>query len=238
MIYKLGKRPAKFDSRNIRLRDVLRSDMPTMPDEHDFDDSHPGIPTPMFCNDQLGCCVMSGRGHATLRFEDLEQNIIIPISEDDVRVEYFAETGGGDDGLCLLDSLKEWRKKGWVAANKRYLIEGFAEIDWQNAEEVREAIYSDTGVMLGVQLPSDAMAQFEAGQPWAVSGATGEPLGLHCVYCPAYNPTGPVVVTWGRKQQATWEWFNANCDEAYAVIDAPDKVDAVRLRRKLEAVTA
>jgi hypothetical protein len=29
-----------------------------------------------------------------------------------------------------------------------------------------------------------------------------------------------VCVTWGRKQQMTWAWFDRYCDEAYAIFDA------------------
>src|SRR3546814_8002044 len=40
------------------------------------------------------------------------------ISEHDVLREYFNESGGVDSGLVVLDSLKEWRSKGWLAAKR------------------------------------------------------------------------------------------------------------------------
>jgi len=39
----------------------------------------------------------------------------------------------------------------------------------------------------------------------------------------AVPPSGPVCVTWGRKQQIMWAWFDKYCDEAYAIFDAKDK---------------
>jgi len=29
-----------------------------------------------------------------------------------------------------------------------------------------------------------------------------------------------VCITWGKKQQMTWRWFDKYCDEAYAIFDA------------------
>ena len=42
------------------------------------------------------------------------------------------------------------------------------------------------------------------------------------MYVPGYTKTGPVCVTWGRKQQMSWKFFDKYCDEAYAVFDAVD----------------
>jgi len=67
----LGKRPAKFDSRNIRFSDILRvplKKLPPIPDEYSIDVHLPNVmPTPMFANDQWGCCVIAARAHQTLR---------------------------------------------------------------------------------------------------------------------------------------------------------------------------
>ena len=49
---------------------------------------------------------------------------------------------------------------------------------------------------------------------------------------PGYTKLGPVCVTWGRKQQMTWAFFNKYCDEAYAIIDA---VDTAKKRKGLNA---
>lgn len=222
-VFKLGKAPAKKDKRNLKFAAVLRAAPPTVPSSYDFDTSHPGIATPMFANDTLGCCVISGRAHQTLRFEDIEQGALITITDTEVRNEYFKETGGGDTGLVVLDSLKLWRTKGWKAARKTYKISSFAEVAFTNHLEMRQAIYSDVGIGIGVELPISAQAQIQTGQPWDVTtgphSAKGS-WGGHYVYIPGYTPTGPVCVTWGRKQQMTWAWLDKYCDEAYAIFDA------------------
>ena len=71
-IIKFGKLPAKRDDRNLKLSAILKV-LPKFPPEYDFDVQHNGIPTPMFGNDYHGDCVIAGRAHQTLRFEDAEQ---------------------------------------------------------------------------------------------------------------------------------------------------------------------
>ncbi|SRR5258706_12190207 len=223
-IFKLGKKPAKRDRRNLSLKSILRAPVKT-PDEYDFDTSHCGVPTPVYANDRLGDCVIAGRAHQTLRFELIEQRRVIPITDDEVVSEYLLETGGPDIGLIVLDSLNRWRKRGWIAAGARYFILAFAEIDRRNASQVKQAVFTELGIGLGVSLPMTAQREFEAGKPWTTIRGTGsEPgsWGGHYVYVTGYTSLGPTCVTWGRKQRMSWAFFAKYSDEAYAVIDALD----------------
>ena len=117
-IFRLGKQPARRDRRNLSLKSILRAPV-KVPAEYDFDTSHAGVPTPMFANDRLGDCVIAGRAHQTLRFELVEQRKIIPITDREVVRQYLLETGGEDNGLVVLASLKRWRTRGWSAAGER-----------------------------------------------------------------------------------------------------------------------
>ena len=220
--FKLGKAPAKRDARNLKFAAILRAP-PAVPAEYDFDTTHPGIPMPMFANDVLGDCVIAGRAHQTLRFELIEQGKIITITDKAVKKEYFKETGGPDSGLIVLDSLKEWRSGGWRVGRRVLRIEAFSEIVPRDRPGLKQAVFLDMGAGLGLQLPLSARDQIDAGKPWdAAGGARGKPnsWGGHYVYVPGYTTTGPVCVTWGRKQQMTWAFFDKYCDEAYAIIDA------------------
>jgi hypothetical protein len=224
-VFKLGKAPAKRDSRNLKFTSVLKMAAPKLPTSYDFDTTHPGIPTPMFANDVHGDCVMAGRAHQTLRFEDIEQGSVLMITDKDVLREYFKETGGADGGLVVLDSLNEWRQGGWKVGTHRYKIRAFAEVDRMNRQQVRQAIFADVGVGLGLQLPLSAQHQIQTGQPWDVTNGPGSKPGSwggHYVYVSGYTPAGPVCVTWGRKQQMTWPWLRKYCDEAYAIFDGKD----------------
>jgi hypothetical protein len=233
-LFKLGKAQAQRDRRNLLLRAVLKA-APALPPAYDFDMKHTGIPTPMFANNMHGCCVIAGRAHQTLRFEDIEQGSVLMISDADVLREYFGETGGADHGLIVLDSLKEWRTSGWRVGKRAYMIQAFAQVDFTKRDEVRRAIFADVGLGLGIQMPKSAQAQVQAGQPWTVvPGPTGVKgsWGGHYVYVPGYTPQGPVCVTWGRKQQMSWEWLAKYCDEAYAIFDAKDRFKTSMIDRK------
>ena len=232
--FKLGKAAARRDRRNFLFAAALKA-LPKLPPNYDFDLHHPGIPTPMFANDDYGDCVMAGRAHQTLRFEDIEQGSVLMISDKDVLREYLKETGGADSGLVVLDSLKLWRSRGWKVGKRSYRIQAFAEVNRGSHAEVRRAIYADVGVGLGLQLPKSAQAQIQGGQPWEVTtGPKSKPgsWGGHYVYVPAYTTRGPVCVTWGRKQQMTWAWFDKYCDEAYAIFDAKNRFNKSQISKK------
>jgi hypothetical protein len=232
-IFKLGKKPAKRDRRTLELTSILRA-AGKVPDEYDVDTVHPGVPTPVFANDRLGDCVIAGRAHQTLRFELAEQRRVLQITDAEVVREYLLETGGSDRGLIVLDSLSRWRKRGWIAAGARYYITAYAEIDRSSASQVKQAVFTELGVGLGLSLPMTAQREFEAGKPWAaVSGRGSVPgsWGGHYVYVTGYTALGPTCVSWGRKQRMSWAFFGRYCDEAYAIIDA---LDTTRKRRILD----
>jgi hypothetical protein len=232
-IVRFGKRKARRDDRNLMFAALLKAP-PVLPAEYDFDVVHHGIPTPMFGNDEYGDCVIAGRAHQTLRFEKAEQDKLIKIGDNDVLREYFNQTGGVDSGLVVLDSLKEWRSKGWLAAKRRYKIKAFAQINRARRAEIKRAVFMDLGVGLGLSLPDAALTQFYAGKPWAVTGGKAgkpNPDNGHYVYVPGYTKSGPVCVTWGRKQQMTWPFLAKYCDEAYAIIDA---IDTKKKKRALD----
>ncbi len=223
-IFKLGKGDAKRDERNLMFATLLK--VPAkLPDEYDFDLTHPGIPTPMFANDTLGCCVIAGRAHQTLRFELLEQKSKLTVTDKDVTKEYFKESGGKDSGLVVLDSLKAWRTVGWTAAKQKYFIHAFSEVSPKDHNAVKQAVFLDVGVGLGLSLPLSAQAQVQAGKPWDVvtgKGTVPGSWGGHYVYVCGYTKVGPVCVTWGSKQQITWKFMDKYCDESYAIIDGLD----------------
>jgi hypothetical protein len=232
--FKLGKAPARRDPRTLKFAALLKARI-AVPRQYDFDQQHPGVPTPMFANDQYGDCVMAGRAHQTLRFELAEQKKVIAISDEDVTREYFQETGGADSGLVVLDSLGLWRTNGWMVGTANYKIQAFSEPNLANHNEIKQAIVLDIGVGLGLGLPVSAQRQFETGNPWdVVRGPNGavNSWGRHYVFVSGYTPLGPVCVTWGRKQQMTWKFFDKYCDEAYAIIDA---VDSTKINKNIDA---
>lgn len=224
-----GKKPARHDARTLHLGAILNSAaLPPLPDQYDFDDTHPTLPTPPPPLGNLAhpCCVISGRGHQTIRFELSEQGVLPDLTEADVLAEWRKETNGAEEGLYVLDSLKLWRKEGWRAAGKKYDITAFAKVDPTDRERMKTAIYLFDGIGLGVALPFSVTQNLDSTAPWSVpldpAHAKRDPHGGHYVLLTGYDDTGPVCVTWGRKQSMTWEFVNRYADEAYAIIDGVD----------------
>jgi hypothetical protein len=226
MEIKLGKRRAVHDLRTVRLEDLVKKVLPPIPKEFDFDRDHASdhIPLPMFANDKYGDCVLAARAHQTLRLELNEQKSVILISDKDVTEEYFKESGGYDNGLVMLDSMKSWRR-GWTIAGQTYSIYAFGKVDPSNQSLVSAQIYLLTGANVGLSLPLSARDQLDAGKIWEViSGPRSEPgsWGGHCVDIPSFDADILECITWGAKQQMTREFFQRYCDENFGIVDNKD----------------
>ena len=248
--YKFGKNPKRTDKRTLKFAKYLVSEnLPAVLAASDVDSQFANmVDKNMYDNDTLGCCVIAGRGHCTLRLEDLQQGVVIDITDNDIITEYYKEEGcypqGCDNGLDMLSSLNAWRQ-GWQAAGKTYSIDAYAEIDVSNHNELMYSIMLLYGAYTGFNVPQSAMNQFNAGQPWTVVANDGGIVGGHCVYIVAYNATGPICITWGQRQQMTWEFWDKYFDEAYIVIDnidswvnpATDPLNIALLSQELAEVT-
>jgi YD repeat-containing protein len=220
-MFKLGKLKAEFSDQDLMFRNLMRA--VAIPESYDWDVLNANVvPFPMFDNDRLGCCVMSGRAHQTLRFEYQEQRRLITITDSEVEKEYFKETGGYDSGLVVSQSLKKWRTTGWTAAGNNYKIKAYSRLDLYNRSQIKAGMYSDLGVGIGFDVPQSAITQFNAGEPWTVVNNDGGSVGGHYVYCVAYDSTGITCVTWGQRQFMSWEFWDKYTDEAWAIIDAKD----------------
>jgi hypothetical protein len=222
MAFKFGKLPYREDHRTIKFETVMRT-ISALPVEWSFQKKYPmyKVPTPMYGNNRYGDCVMAGRAHHTLRFEALEQFFVIPIQLKDVTQEYFAETGGPDSGLVVLDSLKLWRSKGWMVCGRNYKIAAFMSLNPQMQTALKTALVGGLAVGVGLDFPDTAMKQFHNNQPWDVQPGA-QSLGGHYVACVGYNTVGPLYVSWGRFVQATWAFHQKYADEVWSITDAID----------------
>jgi hypothetical protein len=240
MDYKLGKLKPRIDTRTIKMARILKT-IPPSPQVYNVDQKYSFlVDNKMFANDQWGDCVIAGRAHMTLRFEAFEQNMQIPISDDDVLAEYWIEQGAHeiskrhfcktvtrwdskpDNGLVMLDSLNSWRQEGWSIGGKNYPIYAFAGVNWKAHDEVKATVYLLNGAYAGFVVPQSAMDQFNAGKPWTV--VPGSPIiGGHAVYIVGYDEVGLTCITWGKPQKMDWNFWDTQFDEAYGVVDNRDK---------------
>jgi len=249
---KLGKLPKREDKRNIQLRNILKlSALPPLPSEYNLDASLGGVlDNNMYGNDMYGDCVIAGRAHQTLRFEKFEQGILITITDKEVIDQYFKESGGFDRGLVMLNSLNSWRKEGWKIGDKIYNIYAYAEVNPKDHDEVKYCILLLGGCYLGFSVPQSSLDQFDDGLIWDVVPNDGGIQGGHAIYVLAYlsitgyNETGPICMTWGKRQQMTWAFWDKYVDEAYGVIDNRNDwqenspVDVAKLDGYLREITS
>jgi hypothetical protein len=182
----------------------------------------------MYLNDTFGDCVIAAQANAITRMEKDETGVAPVVTDEEVKHEYFVQTGGLDLGLDPIASLNKWRR-GWPSGGEPHTIHSWASVVAADPQQVKEASLVGQGLQIAIRLPLSAADQINAGQPWdLVAGPRGEAgsWGGHMVYLVAYDSDGVTVWTWGRRQRATWRWLAAYCDFAALVIDSPDSVRA------------
>lgn len=173
----------------------------------------------MLGNDSLGDCVAAGAGHAAMALSHYGSAKDYQVQTDDAITMYEAISGyrpsdpSTDVGATLQDGLSYWRSTG-IAGHK---IVAFAQLTVTDLEVIRACIATFGTVYTGMNFPSSAMDQFNAGQPWkTVRRSTIE--GGHCVPIGAYTADTFTCVTWGQAQPMTVDFFGRYFDEVWVPI--------------------
>jgi hypothetical protein len=203
---------------------------------------------PMYGNDTIGDCTCATVGHeiqAWTRYTGAE----VTVPQEDIIQLYSAvsgydpSTGANDNGAAIQDVLTFWRQSGVPVAGHKILA--FAQL--QDLTKIKQALYVFGSVFLGINFPASAMDQFNAGQPWTVSG-DGTIQGGHAIPL-QYAGTVPVpyqIVTWGKLQGMDQGFLDTYCEEAWVVItddwlekngNTPEGLDLQALGLDLAAMT-
>jgi hypothetical protein len=202
-------------------------------------------------NDTYGDCTIAGAAHL---IENWSYNETPPsprvFSTTDCTNDYFALTGGQDNGLDLLTVLQAWQGNGLayggtVAANRWLVgigralhlkcggpssedkIAAYTALKAGNQLEAQQAVWLFGGAYIGLELPDFAVQGDMLSTPWvvppggAVGNAAPNPNNGHCVCIVGYDATQAYVVTWGAVKTMSWGFYAAYSDEAYAII-SPD----------------
>ena len=179
----------------------------------------------MMANDRLGDCTCAAAGHmiecwtANASKEKVPTDASI-IAAYSAITGYDPHTGENDNGAVELDVLNYWRKRG-IAGSQ---ISAYAAVKPGNHDHVRQSVFLFGGCYIGLSLPISAQTQ----KIWnVVKGPRGKAgsWGGHAVPVVAYDANGLTVVTWGKLMQMTWAFWDAYCDEAYAIL-SPDWLEA------------
>jgi hypothetical protein len=244
---KLGKKPAHHDPRTLQMANYLT--LPEIPAARDWT-TKAAANWGMMLNDKLGDCTCAATGHITQAWTANAGPKELTFPDPAVLAAYEAITGyrpsdpSTDRGAVELDVLRYWRKTG-IGGTK---IEAFIALEPKNHLHVQAAVELFGGSYIGLALPVSAQQQAVWSVPPGGPTGTGAPgsWGGHAVAIEAYDAHGLTCITWGQKKKMTWSFWDAYCDEAYALLSelwagkkatAPSGFDLAALKADLKAVT-
>jgi hypothetical protein len=215
---KFGRLPVKHDERNLQFANYITPKLAPPPSAVDNISKAYKLVCclsrdslfPMDGNDKWGDCTVAGGAHAITLFRAMIGQKYVP-SSDDVVSEYLKLTGGTDTGVYELDLLNAWRKDGMFGDK----ILAHVEVNPKNHTHVQQSIQLFGGLLVGMVTTQDCINQFWAHQMWTPGPLTG---GLHAVFVANYDPNRLTVLTWGKTQDASWDWWDECIDEAHAIL--------------------
>jgi hypothetical protein len=247
---KLGRKPSPRDERTLRLAHYLTPALPAPPAAVDWSGQLTTIG--MMLNDTYGDCTCAAMGHAEQVWTS-ENGPEVTVPDAAVLSAYEAVSGftpgnpSSDTGADMLTVANWWRQTGIAG----HTIEGFAQADPTNTNEVMVGLWALGGLYTGVGLPLSAQDQISAGLPWDVpaEGTTGDGApyswGGHCIWTVAYDVDGLTCLTWGQKQRMTWAFWQTYVDECMPVLapewcsagNCPAGFDVTALQADIAALT-
>jgi hypothetical protein len=191
---------------------------------------------PMYGNDDWGDCVWAMIGHSIEAATRYGQGATFRPELADLLQGYHVVGGFDinagppgnnptDQGTVIQDALNYWRKEG-IGGHK---ILAFGQLDHENPAEIMTALHLFGHVQLGINFPTSAMDQFNAGQPWDV--VDGSPVeGGHAINL-GYSRNDQGVyewetVSWAQLLKMTPDFMATYAEEAWAVV-TPEWLDKV-----------
>jgi hypothetical protein len=223
---KLGKQAARHDPRTLLMASYMTTELPAPPPT--FDLTSKVSAWGMMENQDIGDCTCAAAGHLIMEWTaNAGKKMVTPTDKQIVDAYsaitgYNPKTGANDNGAVEIDVLNFWRQSG-IAGHK---IAAYMALEPSNHNHIMDSVYIFEGCYIGVQLPVSAKDQIKNHQPWSVppGGAIGDgkpgSWGGHAVPVVAYDSRGVTVVTWGALQMMTWSFWEAYCEEAYAILSA------------------
>jgi hypothetical protein len=122
-----------------------------------------------------------------------------------------------DDGMDIQTLLEYLIKNGGPDGAKPV---AFAKVDFTNLDEVKAALYIFGGILLGVNVQKENMADFDAGRPWDYH-PHGTLDGGHCVLAGGYlsqSKNDVRFITWAKETAFTDNFWSNLAEEAWVVI--------------------
>lgn len=245
---KLGRQPAKIDSRTLQLRKYLRGTLPPPPPSCNWSSgitqfgmclNGPNDYGPPVPGDGLGDCTIAACTHACTIWRAAvgQGTVILP---DWVTLKYYSMFDGyvygdesTDNGGVVVTVLNDWRNRGYgyrphkhEAGGKRKhgsdQLLAYAQVNVADKTEIQQSINLFAVNYIGLNLPLTAQNQ----NIWAVVGdgmsgpsAPGS-WGGHSVVCIGYDLNYIWCVTWGQLMAMTYGFWRCYVDESFALLSS------------------
>lgn len=241
----------------VALGCVLADPAPTVLRFRSFYDPSKGAPPPasinrrstaeesldrMYCNDKLGCCVISGKAHCLGLWSgaDAHPAGVVCATDSEIRSQYNQLKAGPGDSGCIITTVLEYcRRTGFLAGGKRYKIDGYVVCDARDKLEVQTVQYLFGSGTMGIDLPEE----WTRSAVWDITSSRS--VGGHDITPIDYDERGVYVSSWGKMYLMTWAAVTSAkyVREYYALLDplwygsdklAPSGVDSAGLKKALQ----
>jgi hypothetical protein len=220
---KLGKKPATYNSHDLRFKHYRRGTLPPHPPQFGHEDIIGADAWGMLGNDTVGDCVFAGADHETLLWTSEAGNPATfeagnAISDYSDVTGYDPAKPETDQGADVRQTLQYRQSTGLIDSKGAWhKIGAYLSLEPGNIDDLLEALYLFSAVGIGLEVPESALYQFNAGQPWSVVHGRPQIVGGH--YVPLVANRGNLVcVTWGKLQEMTLQFYQKYCDEAWAIL--------------------
>jgi hypothetical protein len=240
---KFGKKPARIDSRTLRVEKYFLATLAPAPEICDYTGgvtefgmmlNGPNSYGPPVPAEGLGDCTIAAPGHAIQTSTLATTGTMLTLPDSDILQRYTEFCGyipgdeNTDDGGVEIDVLNDWHQSSFW---KHYLM-AYADPTVTDLDHIKKSIYYFGGLYIGLQLPNTALSQ----ETWDVvsdastnSDALANPNNGHAIWVPKYETQedGTILftgITWGQLipiTQAFWTYVDINgnpyVDEAHAL---------------------
>lgn len=201
-------------------------------------------------NDKFGNCVWAGAAHEHMLWTSTWGRKRSRFTTRDVLSDYSAVTGFDpskpetDQGTDVKTAASYRRKTGIVdATGRRHKIDSYVALEIGNVDQLFLAMWLTGASGIGFQLPREARNAFDAQQPWAVPNKAHVEGGHYVSGVGRAESGNIVIVTWGKTQEVTPDFYERFNDETIAYISleiigqknlSPEGFDADGLRMHLK----
>lgn len=188
----------------------------------------------MLGNDDYGDCVWAGADHEHRQW-NASAGRVVRFSRATALSDYAAATGfnpkdpNTDNGTNVSKAASYRRKIGVIdRKGTRHKVAAYVRLNAGDVDKTKQAVYLFGAVGIGINFPSSAMDQFNARLPWSVvRGSQIE--GGHYVPIIGYDANYFYVVTWGKVQKMTYDFFRTYNDESIVYLTDEDMISGKTL---------